>query len=378
MCPLCPWAARRVEVSNLKGLRLHLFTAHDGHDIRRWKAGAQYGGDWSELWKLTGYRLRHRHETVYGMDHVTGEPTHQLTRKRERDSRRMAEHRKRLAETAVGSGEAVPVPRGRRSSSGSSRASSSSASGRGRSLSVSSPPSRVPLVPAGHESTFLRDASAPADSAGVRRGFIIPKRPAPRSSSRRAVPSLMSLSVRPTGELGRGHGRPTETFFEPVLQKARAVMVEREDGSCYIPTVTSQSRVSRAEKKTLPRPASLSPLVPARRPLPEVEVRLEQFTPDSTRGRRSVSGGVTAVVAGGSDGGAGSGIHVWLVPSDDSDSESEVTTSSRCRRVVWDSSVDQGRGEGLRQGQYVGQGEEDGQVGGTDGEGVFGGDSGGG
>ena len=165
-----------------------------------------------------------------------------------------AEHRKRLAEAAAGSGEAVPVPRGRRSSSGSSRASSASASGRGRSLSVSSPPSRVPLVAAGHESTFLREASASAASAGVRRGFVIPKRPAPRSSSQRGVPSLMSLNVRPTGELGRGHGRPTETFFEPALLKARAVTVEREDGSSYIPTVISQSRDSRAEKTDSPSP----------------------------------------------------------------------------------------------------------------------------
>ena len=49
MCPLCPWAARRLEVSSLRGLRLHLFTAHDGHDIRRWKAGAEHGGDWSAI-----------------------------------------------------------------------------------------------------------------------------------------------------------------------------------------------------------------------------------------------------------------------------------------------------------------------------------------
>ena len=73
--------------------------------------------------------------------------------------------------------------------------------------------------------------------------------------------------------------------------------------------------------------------------------------PDSTRGRRSASGGVPAAAAGGSDGGAGSGIHVWVVPSADSDSESEVTTSSRCRRVVWDSSVDKGDGKTLGKGK---------------------------
>ena len=351
MCPLCPWAARRLEVSSLKSLRLHLFVAHDGHDIRRWKAGVLYGGDWSELWKLTGYRLRHRHEMVYGVDHATGEPTHQLTRKRERDLSRARQHQKRLAEAAAGSGEARPVPRGRRASSGSSRASSSSASGRGRSLSASSPPSRVPPVAAGHQSTFLTEASASAASARARRGFVIPKRPAPRSSSQRSVPSLMSLEVKPTGEIGRGHGRPSGTSFEPALLKARAMTVEREDGSSFIPTVISQPRDSRAEKRTLPRPASLSPLVPARRPLPEVEVRLEQFVPDSTRGRRSASGGVTAAAAGGSDGGAGSGIHVWVVPSSDSDSESEATTSSCCRRVVWDPSVDRGDGKTLGKGK---------------------------
>ena len=97
--------------------------------------------------------------------------------------------------------------------------------------------------------------------------------------------------------------------------------MEREDGTSYIPLIISPSREARMVKRTVPCPASVSPVAPPHRPLPDVEVRLEQFVPDSTRGRSSRTEGT-----GGSDGGTGSGIRVWVMPSSDSDSEREVTT----------------------------------------------------
>ena len=120
---------------------------------------------------------------------------------------RATEYRKFKAEAEAWSDEARHIPVG---GDTSSSCGSSPASSRGRSSSSSAVPLRpchVPLVAAGHESTFLMDVSASAVSAGVRPGFIIPRVPVSRRVGQKDIPSLLSLQVKPpSGELGRGHG----------------------------------------------------------------------------------------------------------------------------------------------------------------------------
>ena len=281
---------------------------------------------------------------IYGIDHTTGEPTNQLMRKRQRDTARAEAHRKAKAEQEHGTDVSVRVPIGGDSSSPS--VSPASRRGSSASASFSASPSRVVLVPSGHEGTFKSLQSVPsAVSARGRPEFRIPRLPAHRRIGQKEIPSLMSLVVKPPlRRLGRGRGSDTEGVELPLV-KARAMTMERPDGSSFVPdsAPTARSRATRTERRLAPRPASASPALLLRRPLPEVEIRFEQHgVTEATKDRSSSS--PDEGQPGTSDGRLGSDTYVWMLPSLDSDSDRDTSRSAaRCRSIVWESSKSKGK-----------------------------------
>lgn len=265
-----------------------------------------------EVWKLAGYRCRHHYEVIFGMDHVTREPTAQQQRKQQRDIDCATEHRKHHDEVSEPIGHVARVDTGGDVSVEWSP-STSTVSGHGRFSSSYTPSTHdchLALIPADSESNFLCGASVSAVTAGKDKPrFVIPKLPAARRLGSRTAPSLLSLSVTPPAYagLGHGHGHCKWAPFQSPLSKTRALTMERPDGTSYVPEPipAPQSQVTGTAKWSTPHPASSYPGALPRCPLLDVEVCLELFTAELTRG---CSAATNVVVAGGSDSGSGSGV----------------------------------------------------------------------